>query len=74
MLKAGVLERYLLRKLQRYCVTIYENDFNKLKKIRAIEMVQPEMWAVCIPYAYDPVRGLLVADDLYSISPEYTVM
>jgi CRISPR-associated endonuclease/helicase Cas3 len=74
MLKAGLLERYLMRKLQRYCVTVYENDFNQLKNIGAIEMVQMDMWAVCVTNAYDPVRGLLVADDLYSSNPACTVM
>ena len=74
MLKAGVLERYLLRKLQRYCVTIYDHEFNKLKNIGAIEMIQQDMWAVCVTNAYDPVLGLLVADDLYSSSPSHTVM
>lgn len=67
-------ERYLMRKLQRYSVNIYEDEFNKLKKIGAIEELHPGIWGLCITNGYDDNLGLLRADDLYSNKPEHSVI
>jgi CRISPR-associated endonuclease/helicase Cas3 len=65
ILKNSEPERYLMRRLQRYSVTVYEQDFRKLRDIGAIEEVKLGIWAVCVTNAYDE-RGLLMTDDLYS--------
>lgn len=66
-------ERYLMRKLQRYSVNIYENEFNKLRDIGAIEELHPGIWGVIVTNGYDEKLGLLQADDLYSNKPEQSV-
>ncbi|MEW5757076.1 MAG: CRISPR-associated helicase Cas3' [Pseudomonadota bacterium] len=67
-------ERYLMRKLQRYSVNVYENEFNKLRKIGAIEELHPGIWGLVITNGYDEQLGLLQADDLYCNDPTQSVM
>lgn len=67
-------ERYLMRKLQRYSVNVYENEFRKLKDIGAIEELYPGIWGLKITNGYDDHLGLLRADDLYSNKPEQSVI
>lgn len=67
-------ERYLMRKLQRYSVNVYDNEFNKLRKIGAIEELHPGIWGLVITNGYDERLGLLQADDLYSNDPTQSVM
>ena len=74
ILRATGPERYLMRKLQRYSVNVYEHEFRKLRDIGAIEQLQLDMWAVCVTNAYDNDCGLLVADDLYSTDPSTMVL
>src|SRR5690606_12626586 len=59
LLRAKGPERYLMRKLQRYCVSVHKNDFRKLKNMGSIEEIHLGVW-VCITNAYDNERGLLV--------------
>jgi CRISPR-associated endonuclease/helicase Cas3 len=66
-------ERYLMRKLQRYSVNVYENEFNKLRQLGAIEELQPGIWGLVITNGYDEHIGLLPAEDLYSNRPEDSV-
>lgn len=67
-------ERYLLRKLQRYSVNVYENEFNKLNEIGAIAELSPGIWGLVISNGYDENLGLLHADDLYSNDPGNSVL
>lgn len=65
VLRAKGSERYLMRRLQRYTVTIYENDFRKLERSGALEQVQLGIWAICVTNAYDKERrGLLNIEDI----------
>ena len=67
MLESGVAERFLLRKMQRYSVTVYEQEFRKLQEIGAIKQVSLalDLWAVGVTNAYDSVLGLLPTEALY---------
>ncbi len=67
-------ERYLLRKLQRYSVNVYENEFEELKDIGAIAELSPGIWGIVISNGYDENLGLLQADDLYSSDPANSVL
>ncbi len=61
-LKVNGPERWLLRKLQRYSVRIYNRDFFMLQKLGCIEEVSPDtgIYAVTTELQYDKIRGLLV--------------
>jgi len=67
-------ERYLLRKLQRYSVNVYENEFKKLRDIGAIAELHPGIWGLVISNGYDERLGLLQADDLYSNAADKSVL
>ena len=74
LLRSKGPERFLMRKLQRYGVSVYENEFKKLRDIGAIEECCPGMWAVCVTNAYDDQLGLLSSDALYSNAPSGSVI
>ena len=57
-------ERWLLRKLQRYTVSIYERDFYHLKSDGRLIEVCPQMF-VCLANDYDFKTGLKVDDEPY---------
>lgn len=67
-------KRRLMRRLQRLSVNIYENEFNALYALGAIEELQPGMWGVCVTNAYDEQLGLLPAAALCSAKPEDCVI
>ena len=67
-------QRYLLRKLQRYSVNVYDHEFYKLLDIGAIAELHPGYWGLVISNGYDDQLGLLLADDLYSSNPESSVL
>jgi CRISPR-associated endonuclease/helicase Cas3 len=67
-------ERYLLRKLQRYSVNVYEHEFKTLQDIGAIAELHPGIWGLVITNGYDDQLGLLHADDLYSNHPDQSVL
>ena len=64
-LKALGPERWLLRKLQRYSVNIYSNQFTDLQNRGSIEEVSPGIWALTCDIEYSDIVGLLV-DELPS--------
>jgi CRISPR-associated endonuclease/helicase Cas3 len=69
MLKTIGPERFLLRKLQRYSVNVYEREFNSLRDIGAVEELSPGIWGISISNGYDEEMGLVSASDLYSGNP-----
>jgi CRISPR-associated endonuclease/helicase Cas3 len=54
-------KREWMRKLQRYCVTLYRHDLNRLLANGDIEEFQPGMYVYC-DALYHPQIGLLLAD------------
>lgn len=60
MLKSRGPERWLLRKLQRYSVNVYNRDFAKMLSQGAIEEIVPNVFAVTTNIQYDEIIGLLV--------------
>ena len=60
LLKAKGPERWLLRKLQRYSVNVYKNDFNALLIKNWIEEISPNVYALISDIGYDFQTGLLV--------------
>ncbi len=65
LLKARGPDRWLMRKLQRYTVNIYNNDFNELKRRGAIEEVYPQIFALSSELDYSKDIGLLVDETSY---------
>jgi CRISPR-associated endonuclease/helicase Cas3 len=61
-LRAGATYRDLLRRLQRYCVTVNPHDFAALQKSGDLEEVLPERWALRNETAYSHSLGLLVGE------------
>lgn len=53
-------ERWLLRKLQRYAVNVYLDQFNALQNRGSLEEVSIGFFALRCEVEYDKVRGLLV--------------
>lgn len=60
MLKTMGPERWLLRKLQRYAVTIYLNQFQTLFERGSIEEISPKLFALTCKMEYDQHVGLLI--------------
>lgn len=65
LLKTKGPDRWLMRKLQRYSVNIYNNEFYELKKRGVIEEVYPQIYALTTKSAYSEGIGLLVDETLY---------
>lgn len=64
--------KLLLRKLQRYSVNVYTNDFNRLLQRRSIVEVVPGVFALTTSMEYSDDTGLLVDEN--SADPESFVM
>ncbi|GBU21272.1 CRISPR-associated helicase Cas3 [Fibrobacteres bacterium R8-0-B4] len=64
LLKKKGPEKWLLRKLQRYTVSIYERDYRRLKSEGRIIEVYPEFF-MCLDTEYDLRTGLKVDDEPY---------
>ncbi len=62
----------LMRKLQRYSVNIYLNDFNSMLQRKSVEEVQPGIFALTTSMEYSEETGLCVEDN--SIAPEDFVL
>lgn len=62
-------ERYLMRKLQRFTVNVYDYEFERLKEIGAIEDIHSGIWGLCVSNGYDEILGLLHTDNLFSDQP-----
>lgn len=65
LLKASGPERSLQRKLQRYTVNVYDDDFEQMRRRGAIEEVQPNIFALATALDYSADIGLLVDETLY---------
>jgi CRISPR-associated endonuclease/helicase Cas3 len=72
LLKSKGPERWLLRKLQRYAVNIYNDDFKQMRQRGAIEEVQPNIYAIATDIDYSIDIGLLVSDTNYN--PEHFIL
>lgn len=59
-LKAIGPERWLLRKLQRYAVNVYTEQFVALQRRGSLEVVSPELFALNNSVEYNEDLGLLV--------------
>ncbi|MEW6710330.1 MAG: CRISPR-associated endonuclease Cas3'' [Candidatus Riflebacteria bacterium] len=65
-------EPWLMRKLQRYSVNIYLNDFNSMLQRKSLEEVHPSIFALTTSMEYSEETGLCVEDN--SIAPEAFVL
>ena len=65
LLKLKGSERWLMRKLQRYTVNVYNNDFNQMFRRGSIQEVQPKIFALTTSIDYSKDIGLLVDETLY---------
>ncbi len=65
LLKAKGPDRWLMRKLQRYSVNVYNNEFYELSRRGAIEEVYPQIFALSSSLDYSEDTGLLVDETLY---------
>ncbi len=71
-LKSFGPNRWLMRKLQRYMVNVYSEDFNQMLLQGAVEEVQPKIFALKTNVAYSRDTGLLVGETGYS--PEHFII
>jgi CRISPR-associated endonuclease/helicase Cas3 len=65
-LKALGPERWLMRKLQRYTVNVYNDDFNRMLQRGSIEPVWPNIYALTSSMEYSEEVGLLVDETLFN--------
>lgn len=72
LLKMKGPDRWLLRKLQRYAVNVYNNQFNELRHRGAIEEVHPKIFALSSKLDYSEDTGLLVDETPYD--PDYFII
>ncbi len=61
-------DRWVLRKLQRYSVTVYENEFQQLRDKGVVEEIYPGIYALSSFNNYDQKTGLLSVVDIMSVS------
>lgn len=61
-LRAGELDRSLLRALQRFTVTVRKHEFNILRNAGELEELAPGCWVLKNETAYHPDLGLLVTE------------
>jgi CRISPR-associated endonuclease/helicase Cas3 len=64
-LKVQGPERWLMRKLQRYTVNVYNRDFDRMLQRGSIEPVQPNIYALTSDIEYSKEIGLLVDETLF---------
>jgi CRISPR-associated endonuclease/helicase Cas3 len=60
LLKSIGPDRWLLRKLQRYTVNVYNDDFYQMLKRGSIEEIYPNIYAIASSSEYSTEIGLLV--------------
>ena len=72
LLKTKGPDRWLLRKLQRYTVNVYNNQFNELSRRGAIEEVHPQIFALSSKLDYAEDTGLIVDETPYD--PEHFII
>jgi CRISPR-associated endonuclease/helicase Cas3 len=61
-LRAGELDRSLLRALQRFTVTVRKHEFSNLRNAGELEERAPGCWILMNETAYHPDLGLLVTE------------
>ncbi|NLY76136.1 MAG: CRISPR-associated endonuclease Cas3'' [Firmicutes bacterium] len=62
ILKSKGPERWLMRKLQRYTVNVYNNEFDLLQRQGLLEEIQPNIHVLTTKTAYSEEAGLLVGE------------
>lgn len=72
LLKAKGPDRWIMRKLQRYTVNVYNHDFNQLRQRGSIEEVCPEIFALATNFDYSVDTGLLVEETPFN--PEQFIL
>ena len=72
LLKSKGPDRWLMRKLQRYTVNVYNHDFNQLRQRGSIEEIFPEIFALATNLDYSVDTGLLV--DETPFDPEQFIL
>jgi CRISPR-associated endonuclease/helicase Cas3 len=60
LLKNKGPERWIFRKLQRYSVNVYTNDFSSLQRKGLVDEISPSVFALTFDPGYDYQIGLLV--------------
>ena len=65
ILKSNGPERWLMRRLQRYTVNIFNHEFDALLKEGAIKEVQPNIYVLAAESFYSKTLGLLVFQSNY---------
>lgn len=66
LLKCKGPERWLMRKLQRYTVNIYKDDFYSMLRKGSIEEIYPNIFAITNDFVYSKDIGLLVDETFYN--------
>lgn len=72
LLKSNGPDRWLLRKLQRYTVNVYNYDFNQLLLRGAVEEIYPQVFALSSKLDYSEDTGLIV--DETPFDPEQFIL
>lgn len=72
LLRSKGPERWLMRKLQRYTVNVYNEDFNQMYGRGSLEEVQPKIFALTSSVEYSKGTGLFVDEIVYD--PEQFIM
>lgn len=72
LLKAKGPDRWIMRKLQRYTVNVYNHDFSQLRQRGSIEEISPEIFALATNFDYSVDTGLLV--DETPFNPEQFIL
>jgi CRISPR-associated endonuclease/helicase Cas3 len=72
MLKAHGPERWILRKLQRFSVTVYLHDFASMLGTNMVAEISPGIFALSSEIAYDYKTGLIV--DEIPFEPDKFIM
>jgi CRISPR-associated endonuclease/helicase Cas3 len=62
LLRSGKLDRWLLRRLQRFTVSVRNFEFQELLRDGDIETIAPDIWVLKNETAYHPDLGLLVGE------------
>lgn len=65
LLKTRGPDRWILRKLQRYTVNIYNHEFDEMMRRGAIEEVYPHIYALSSQLDYSEEIGLIVDETTY---------
>jgi len=59
--------RWLMRKLQRYSVNVYEYHFKRLLENNEVEEIKPGIYVQLSDTLYHPVLGLITEETLPSV-------